>query len=104
MLITETKEYNDEGKSFDIASSVSQQLPFFSCMNIMLDRQAQKDISKYLYCKEFNISPYDGDYGMQPYRWISKVNIIKSAMGKREEREYKRAQREAEMKKGNING
>jgi len=92
------------GKSFDIASSVSQQLPFFSCMNIMLDRQSQKDISQYLYCKEFNISPFPGEYGIQPYRWINKVNIIKVAMNKREERMQKRAQRDAEIKAGNKNG
>ena len=100
LLITETKENNDEGKSFDIASSVSQQLPFFSCMNIMLNRQAQKDISQYLYCKEFGVVPFPGGYGMQPQRWINKVNIIKNAMGKREEREYKKAQRKAEVKNG----
>ena len=100
LLITETKENNDEGRSFDIASSVSQQLPHFSCMNIMLNRQAQKDISQYLYCKEFGVAPFQGDYGMQPHRWINKVNIIKVAMAKREEREYKKAQRKAEVKNG----
>ena len=104
MLITETKEHNNEGKSFDIASSVSQQLPHFSCMNIVLNRQAQKDISQYLYCKEFGIVPFPGEYGMQPQRWIDKVSIIKNAMGKREERMQKRAQREAKMKAGNQTG
>ena len=102
MLITETKECNDEGRSFDIASSISQQLPFFSCMNIMLDRQSQRDISQYLYCKEFNVTPFPGDYGMQPQRWINKVNIIKTAMNKREERMQRKAQREAEMKQGAV--
>ena len=100
MLITETKEYNDEGKSFDIASSVSQQLPHFSCMNIMLDEQAQKDLSQYLYCKEFGVIPFLGGYGDQPQRWINKVNIIKVAMNKREERMQKKAQREIEVKNG----
>ena len=92
------------GKSFDIASSVSQQLPFFSCMNIMLDRQSQRDISQYLYCKEFGIVPFPGDYGRQPQRWINKVNIIKTTMAKREERMQRKAQREAEIKAGNSNG
>ena len=103
MLITETKEYNDEGKSFDIASSVSQQLPHFCCMNIMLDRQSQKDISQYLYCKEFGVAPFPGSYIDQPQRWINKVSIIKIAMNKREERMQKKAQREAEVKVGNQN-
>ena len=105
MLIAETKETNETmGKSFDIASSVSQQLPFFSCMNIMLDRQAQKDVSQYLYCKEFGVVPFPGDYGQQPQRWINKVNIIKTAMAKREEREYKKAQAQAKANVGGQNG
>ena len=105
MLIAETKGINEKmGKSFDIAGSVSQQLPFFSCMNIMLDRQSQKDVSQYLYCKEFGVVPFPGEYGRQPQRWINKVNIIKTAMNKREERIQKRVQREAVAKKGNNNG
>ena len=73
-------------------------------MNIMLNRQAQKDISQYLYCKEFGVVPFPGEYGQQPQRWINKVNIIKNAMGRREERMHKQAQREAEMKVGTKNG
>ena len=91
------------GKSFDIAGSVSQQLPFFSCMNFIINKQAQKDISQYLYCKEFNIQPFPGEYGMQPQRWINKVNIIKVAMSKREERMQRKAQREADIKAGANN-
>ena len=92
------------GKSFDIAASVSQQLPFFSCTNIMLDKQAQKDISQYLYCKEFNTPPFEGYYGKQPYKWISKANIIKVAMSKREEREHRKAQTQAKASVGGQNG
>ena len=92
------------GKSFDIPSSVSQQLPFFSCMNIVLNNEFQKDISQYLYCKEFNIPPFLGDYGMQPHRWINKVNIIKVAMNKREDRMQRKSKREAEIKAGKQNG
>ena len=103
MLIAETKETNEAmGKSFDIAGSVSRQLPFFSCMNIILDKQSQKDISRYLYCKEFGVVPFLGDYGQQPQRWINKVNIIKTAMSKREDRMQKKAQREAEIKQGAV--
>ena len=105
LLIAETKETNKKmGKSFDIAGSVSQQLPFFSCTNIVLNKESQRDISQYLYCKEFGVVPFPGDYGMQPRRWINKVNIIKVAMAKRDERMQKKAQREAEIKAGNPNG
>ena len=78
------------GKNFDIPKSISRQLPFFSCMNIALDKQCQKDISKFLYCKEFNIPPFKGDYGDQSNRWINKVNIIKSYIAKIEQAEYKK--------------
>ena len=84
-----------KGKSFDMASSISQQLSFFSCVNIMLDRESQKDISQYLYCKDFNIAPFPGSYGEQPYQWIVKTNIIKNAMNRREERMQKKAQQGA---------
>ena len=73
-------------KDFDITTSLSSQLPHFCCSNIILDRQAQKNISQYLYCKEFGIAPFPGDYGMQPNKWIKKVNVIKNALAKREER------------------
>ena len=92
------------GKSFDIASSVSQQLPFFCCPNIILDKRYQKDISKYIYCKEFNVPPYPGSYESQPHKWILKTNIIKTAISKMEERQYNKAKRNAEIKKGVSNG
>ena len=58
LLITDIKECNDmKGKSFDIASSISQQLSFFSCPNIILNNENQSDISQYLYCKEFGVTP-----------------------------------------------
>ena len=103
LIIDETKEINlNEGKSFDISSSVSQQLPHFCCINIMLDNQAQKDISQYLYCKEFSIPPYPGSYGMQPLKWIEKANVIKYAIAKRDEREYRKAK--MKINKGSNNG
>ena len=104
LLIAETREMNNTmGKSFDIGSSVSQQLPFFSCPNIIINKKHQKDISKYIYCKEFNVPPYPGSYESQPYRWILKSNIIKTAISKVEDRQYRKAKRDAEIKKGAPN-
>ena len=101
LIIEETMEVNKNGdKSFDIPSAVSQQLPHFSCPNIMINNESQRDISQYLYCKEFKISPFPGSYLEQPNRWIKKVNIIKNAFAKKEDRMYRKAQREAEMKGG----
>ena len=85
LLIKETEDFNNEGKSFDVALSVSKQLPFFSCMNILYNQEAQKDIEKYIYCKEFGISPYPGSFGEQPKRWIDTAFRIKKALAKREQ-------------------
>tara|TARA_R100000700_G_C3115637_1_gene106767 strand:- start:27 stop:308 length:282 start_codon:yes stop_codon:yes gene_type:complete len=74
-------------KNFDIVSSVSHQLPHFSCINIIFDKKYQRDISKYLYCKEFSVPPFKGSYEDQPYKWIQKVNIIQHAIAKRNEME-----------------
>ena len=85
MLIAETKETNKKmGKSFDIANSVLKQLPFFSCVNIAVNKESQGDIAKYSYCSEFSIPPHIGGYGKQPGRWITKSFIIKRALAKRE--------------------
>ena len=78
LLIEETKQANLEGNSFHIPSAVMAQLSFFACSNIMLDKQAQKDIARYIYSKEFGISPYPGSYGDQPKVWIEKSFLIKN--------------------------
>ena len=85
LLIKETEDFNNKGRSFDVALSVSKQLPFFSCMNILYNQEAQKDIEKYIYCKEFGISPYPGSFGEQPKRWVDRAFSIKKALAKREQ-------------------
>ena len=42
LIIAETKEENQKGSSFNIASSVMAQLPFFTCTNIMLNKKHKK--------------------------------------------------------------
>jgi len=91
LLEKETTQLIEEGKDFDVATAVSSQLPFFGCNNIVLKNEYQKDISKYLYCKEFGIPPHKGEYGEQPYKWVQKYQIIKNALSKREEIMIKRA-------------
>ena len=85
LLIKETEDFNNEGKSFDVGLSVSKQLPFFSCMNILYNQEAQENVSKYIYCKEFGISPYPGSFGEQPNKWVDRAFLIKKALAKREE-------------------
>ena len=85
LLIKEAEDFNNEGKSFDVALSVSKQLPFFSCMNILYNQEAQKDIEKYIYCKEFGTSPHPGSFGEQPKRWVDRAFLIKKALAKREQ-------------------
>ena len=91
LIIEETQEYNKEGRSFDIAESVSSQLPFFACKNIVLNKDAQKDISRFLYSKEFGISPYKGSYGEQPKKWIDKSFMLKRMMSRAQEKAQKKA-------------
>ena len=95
LLIKETEDFNNEGKSFDVALSVSKQLPFFSCMNILYNQEAQKDIEKYIYCKEFGISPYSGSFSEQPKRWVDRAFAIKKALAKREQSMIDKQNREA---------
>ena len=76
LIIAETKEENEKGNSFNIASSVMAQLPFFTCINIMLSKNAQKDISRFMYVKQFNVPAYKGSYGDQPKKWIEKSFLL----------------------------
>ena len=78
------KENNAKGNEFDIAQSINAQLPFFTCANNMFDMSIQKDIQRYIYCKELGVSPYKGSYGEQPFRWVEKFFYIKSAFAKKE--------------------
>tara|TARA_R100000458_G_C8143463_1_gene153751 strand:- start:1 stop:384 length:384 start_codon:yes stop_codon:yes gene_type:complete len=78
LLIDEVNQTNKEGNNFNIAQSVVKQLPFFACTNVLLDKQSQKDISRYIYSESFGISPYKGSYGEQPAKWVEKSFLIKS--------------------------
>ncbi len=78
LLIQETKEANAKGGSFNIAESVNAQIPFFACRNVFLDKDSQKDIARFIYSKDYGISPYKGTYGEQPARWVAKSFLIKN--------------------------
>jgi len=78
LLIDEVKQTNKKGSQFNIADSIVRQLPFFACINVLLDKQSQKDISRYIYSESFGISPYKGSYGEQPSKWVEKSFLIKN--------------------------
>jgi hypothetical protein len=80
LLVDEVKQSNKEGSNFNIAESVVRQLPFFACPNVLINRQAQKDISRYIYSQQFGISPYKGTYGEQPHKWVEKSFLIKNVI------------------------
>ena len=78
LLIDETKENIKEGSNLHIAESVMAQLPFFVCRNMILDENAQKDILRFMYARQFKISPYKGSYGEQPKKWVEKSFLLNS--------------------------
>ncbi len=98
LLVKEVKDMNKlKGNSFDIAKSVSQQLPFFCCKNSIQNVQCQKDIARYMYCKDFGVSPYKGDFNKHPSKWILKSQIIKSAFNKLEQMEYEKINKNSKV-------
>ena len=83
LIIGETKEMNETtGKSFEVSGSVKSQLPFLACNNILLDKEFQKDIERYIYCENFKTPAYSGGYDDQPALWVQKSFIIKKAVNK----------------------
>ncbi len=77
-------EINKKGKEFDLTKSINAQLPFFSCRNIFFDKEIQRDIQRYIYCKETNVPPYKGGYDEQPALWVDRFFLIKQAFAKKE--------------------
>ena len=76
LLIDETQEHINEGSNLHIAESVMAQLPFFTCTNMVMDNQSQKDIARFMYARQFKISPYKGSYGEQPKKWVEKSFML----------------------------
>ncbi len=76
LIIDETKEQIKEGRNLNIAQAVMAQLPFFACRNMMVSRDAQKDIERFMYARQFKISPYRGSYGDQPKKWVEKSFML----------------------------
>ena len=94
LIIEETKEFNVENnKDFDIGDSVYNQLPFFGCRNILIDKDIQQDIQRYLYCEKLNVPPYEGDYGKQPFLWVEKAFLIRKYMAKLESKQLDKAKK-----------
>ena len=94
MLILEVKENNLKGKEFDVSQSINAKLPFFTCMNHLRDPNIEQDISRYMYCKEFNVPPFKGSYGDQPYLWSYKAFLIKNALAKKEKSAIDKAKKD----------
>ena len=78
LVVEETKEANEKGGTFNIAESIMAQLPFFACQNLFLTKESQKDISRFVYSKDFSVSPYKGSYGEQPFKWVGKSFVLKN--------------------------
>ena len=78
-LKTESKELRKgKGNADDLAMDVYMQLPFFCWSVVLLDKNIQRDINRYVYAKELGIAPYPGSYGEQPAIWIEKQFLIKN--------------------------
>ena len=72
------------GKSFDVPFSIAKQLPFFVCSNVLMKKEYQKDIGKYIFCNETSTPAYPGSYSDQPYRWIQIYFILKQAFAQQQ--------------------
>ena len=47
---------------------------------LLIDDNAQDDLERYFYSKEWGVSPYPGSYDEQPAKWVEKVKIIQNAI------------------------
>ena len=99
LLIKDTIESNQNSENnFNIIDSVVAQISFFACKNIFIDKEVQKDIQSYLYCDQFSVSPYKGDYGEQPCLWVEKVFLIRKYFAKLESQQINKAKEDGTRK------
>ena len=81
LLKEELKEHNASNKKkFSLHQTIKSHIPFFACPNHFLDNKYQRDIQRYLYCKQMGVPPYDGFFGKHPKKWIDKCNIIEKML------------------------
>ena len=92
LLCQESKEHQKKGSSFSTLNNLWESLPFFVCINNIINEKAQNDISRYTYSTDTNTPPYSGSYGDTPHIWIKKYYIIKQAMMLRDQKLRKKAQ------------
>lgn len=91
LLKEESDEKMKKGSEFKTLTNIYEQLPFFCCVNKLLDIEYQHDIYRYTYCKETNTPPYAGAYDEIPALWLNKYSIIKTALMIRENQLRERA-------------
>ena len=102
-LVDEAKENNKNGKKFKLLLSIFEQLPFFVCVNNIIDYNCQKAIAKYVYCRDTGTAAHNGSYGEQPGLWMEKYYIIKDALNVREERLQQIARKKQKNEKQRSN-
>ena len=86
LLQVESKEHQKKGGKFSELNNIWELLPFFMCLNNMIDEKAQKDISRFIYSKDTNTPPYSGSYCDTHHIWVQKYYIIKQAMMLRDQK------------------
>ena len=81
LLKEELKENNASSKKkFTLYETIKSHIPFFACSNQFLDKEYQRNLQRYIYCQKMKVSPYEGDYGKHPKKWIDKCNIIEKML------------------------
>jgi len=64
----------------------------------MLEKSIQRDIQRYVYCKDNNVPPYEGGYDKQPALWIDRYFTIKSAFAKLEKAQINKVNKDGTRK------
>jgi hypothetical protein len=56
----------------------------------LIDEKAQQDLQRFIYSKNWGLSPYPGSFDDQPAAWVDKVQIIQRAINEAETVKAKR--------------
>ena len=89
LLKEELKEHNATVKrNLHYIKLLNPTLPFFACPNHFLDKEYQRDIQRYIYCKKMGVPPFEGSFGKHPKKWIDKCNVVEKMLNYIQSEQY----------------
>ena len=79
-----------EKLTFDGVTKTGELVGLMYLVHLIVDKDAQKDIGRFIYSRDYSISPYKGSYGEQPSKWVEKSFLMKNLIERKKSNAIKK--------------